>query len=171
MSFLLGLLTAVLFFDCLFLILLILVQLPKKEAGMGTAFGGAATDALFGAGTGNALTKMTKYATAIFFCLALLLSVMNANRSYQNKTRLQDVLKQQAATSANQGQPPTLSSNLLESMAKTTGTNLVANTNLQAASPTNAGTAKLATNTPAAKPVTTTPTAKPATNTPAGPAK
>ena len=45
MGFIIGLLTVVLAIDCIFLILLILIQLPKKEAGMGTAFGGAATDA------------------------------------------------------------------------------------------------------------------------------
>jgi protein translocase SecG subunit len=38
-------LTAVLVLDCIFIVLLVLVQLPKKEAGMGQAFGGAATDA------------------------------------------------------------------------------------------------------------------------------
>lgn len=56
-----GLLTVILVLDCLFLILLVLIQLPKKEAGAGLAFGGAASDALFGAGSGNALTKVTKY--------------------------------------------------------------------------------------------------------------
>jgi protein translocase SecG subunit len=76
MSFIAGLLTAVLVLDSLFLILLILVQLPKKEAGVGQAFGGGATDALFGAGTGNALTKMTKYAAAIFLSLCLVLYIM-----------------------------------------------------------------------------------------------
>lgn len=76
MSFLAGLLTAVLVLDSLFLILLILVQLPKKEAGVGQAFGGGATDALFGAGSGNALTKMTKYAAGIFLSLCLVLYIM-----------------------------------------------------------------------------------------------
>lgn len=76
MSFLAGLLTAVLVLDSLLLILLILVQLPKKEAGVGQAFGGGATDALFGAGSGNALTKMTKYAAAVFLSLCLVLYIM-----------------------------------------------------------------------------------------------
>jgi preprotein translocase subunit SecG len=35
------------------------------------AFGGAAADALFGAGSGNVLTKVTKWATVVFFGLAL----------------------------------------------------------------------------------------------------
>ena len=63
---------------CLLLMLLVLIQLPKKEAGMGQAFGGGATDALFGAGSGTALTKMTKYLTGIFFVLTLLLWVLKA---------------------------------------------------------------------------------------------
>ena len=46
--------------NCLLLILLVLVQLPKKDAGAGMAFGGGAADALFGAGSGNVLTKITK---------------------------------------------------------------------------------------------------------------
>ena len=44
-----------------------LIQLPKKDAGAGLAFGGGATDALFGAGSGNVLTKITKYAATVFF--------------------------------------------------------------------------------------------------------
>ena len=71
-------LTAVLVLDCLILTLLVLVQLPKKEAGMGQAFGGAATDALFGSGSGNALTKMTKWCAGVFFVLALALTVMGS---------------------------------------------------------------------------------------------
>ena len=61
LTFFIYLLTVVLVIDCVFLVLLVLVQLPKKEAGMGQAFGGAATDALFGAGSGNVLTKVTKW--------------------------------------------------------------------------------------------------------------
>src|SRR5258706_6602755 len=76
MLWIIGLFTVVLVLDALFLILLVLVQLPKKEAGIGQALGGGATDALFGAGSGNALTKMTKYATGIFFVLTLTIYIM-----------------------------------------------------------------------------------------------
>ena len=79
MSFLIGLLTVILVLNCLLLILLVLIQLPKKEAGSGLAFGGAATDALFGAGTGNVLTKVTKYATGVFFVLALSVSLLQSH--------------------------------------------------------------------------------------------
>jgi preprotein translocase subunit SecG len=76
MLWIIGFFTVVLLLDSLFLILLVLVQLPKKEAGLGQAFGSSATDALFGAGSGNALTKMTKYATGIFFGLTLAIYLM-----------------------------------------------------------------------------------------------
>jgi protein translocase SecG subunit len=73
MSFIVGILTFLLVVNCLVLILLVLIQLPKKDAGAGLAFGGGAADALFGAGSGNALTKITKYATGIFLVMAVLL--------------------------------------------------------------------------------------------------
>jgi preprotein translocase subunit SecG len=80
-SIFIGLLTVVLVLDCLFLLLLILIQLPKKEAGLGQAFGGGTTDALFGAGSGTALTKITKYAAVIFFVLTFVLSILNAQQA------------------------------------------------------------------------------------------
>jgi len=76
MGFIIGLLTVVMVFDCLLLILLVLIQLPKKEAGAALAFGGGTTDALFGAGSGTVLTKITKYAATGFFVLAVIVSVM-----------------------------------------------------------------------------------------------
>ena len=76
MSFIAEILTVFLVLNCALLILLILIQLPKKDAGAGMAFGGAAADALFGAGSGNVLTKVTKYATVVFFVLALFLGYL-----------------------------------------------------------------------------------------------
>jgi len=85
MHFLIDVLTLVMVLDCLVLIFLVLLQLPKKEAGAGLAFGGAATDALFGAGSGNVLTKITKYAAVIFFGLAVVLSLLQS-RVYHGST-------------------------------------------------------------------------------------
>jgi preprotein translocase subunit SecG len=76
MGFLIGFFTFILILDALVVILLVIVQLPKKDAGAGMAFGGGAADALFGAGSGTVLTKITKYAAGIMFGLALLISVM-----------------------------------------------------------------------------------------------
>src|SRR5438067_6376350 len=78
MGFLIGLFTLVIVLDCLILVFLVLIQLPKKDAGAGLAFGGGATDALFGAGSGTVLTKITKYSATIFFLLAIILSVMQS---------------------------------------------------------------------------------------------
>jgi len=77
MSFIVGILTFVIVLNALLLILLVLVQLPKKDAGAGMAFGAGTADALFGAGSGNALTKITKNATLSFILLALFLGYLH----------------------------------------------------------------------------------------------
>src|SRR5881628_1499648 len=81
MNLLIILLSIILVVNTAFLMLLILIQLPKKEAGAGVAFGGGATDALFGAGSGTALTKITKYSAGAFLGLSLVLSVMRAHNA------------------------------------------------------------------------------------------
>jgi protein translocase SecG subunit len=91
MQLLLTLLSFVLVVCCLFLGLLILIQLPKKEAGLGQAFGGAATEALFGAGSGNTLTKLTKYFAGAFIVLCVFLAWMSA---YVARSRNEGVLRE-----------------------------------------------------------------------------
>jgi preprotein translocase subunit SecG len=120
MNLLIGLLTAIVVIDCLFLMLLVLVQLPKKEAGMGTAFGGAATDALFGAGSGNVLTKLTKYASGIFLGLAMVLSVLIIHQSREPGRSLDEELRKKAAPAASTA-PPTIN-NVLPMTASPTST-------------------------------------------------
>src|SRR5580765_826160 len=92
---LIALLTLALVLDCVVLVLLVLIQLPKKEAGAGLAFGAGATDALFGAGSGNILTKATKYAAGIFFALAILLSLLESYRAHQPGSDFMQKLGQQ----------------------------------------------------------------------------
>ena len=87
MSLLTVLLSIILVLNAAFLILLILIQLPKKEAGAGLAFGAGATDALFGAGSGNALTKVTKYTATIFLALVLALSTLGQRIAHQSSTQ------------------------------------------------------------------------------------
>lgn len=105
MSLLIGFLTFLLVMNCLFLILLILIQLPKKEAGAGIAFGGAATDALFGAGSGNALTNLTKYSASFFVVMAVVLSVLNMHAAREGSRRLEQELSRQASTPASPALP------------------------------------------------------------------
>lgn len=72
MGILLGILTVVLIFVSLFLILVVLAQ-KSKDGGMGTALGGGAAEAAFGAETNNVLSKSTIYAAVVFFVLAFAL--------------------------------------------------------------------------------------------------
>ena len=106
MAFVIGILTVVMVVDSLALILLVLIQLPKKEAGMGLAFGGAATDALFGAGSGNVLTNITKYAAGTFFVLAVVLSLMQSIYHRRTSDGFRDAITKSGATPAASVMPP-----------------------------------------------------------------
>src|SRR5690242_10894548 len=112
MGFVIGLLTFLMVLDCIVLVLLVLIQLPKKEAGAGLAFGGAASDALFGAGSGNVLTKVTKYSATIFFVMALVLSILQSRyhgrstSSFQQKLSQQPTLPASGVTTAAKGNSP-----------------------------------------------------------------
>ena len=134
MSLFIGFLTVLMVLDCVALILLVLIQLPKKESGAGMAFGGGATDALFGAGSGNALTMITKYAAGIFLVLSLTLSILNAQKV---KNGIGKKLKETPAAAAPASLPPA---------AKATAP----------ASIPNLDAAKLLTTTPTNAPTTTT---------------
>lgn len=80
MIFLIGFLTVVLILICAFVTLVILMQRPSANAGMGSALGGGAQEQVFGADTGNVLTKWTIYGTAAFFILAFGLYLMHMSR-------------------------------------------------------------------------------------------
>lgn len=84
LSLIIGLLTFILVFICAILMVLILAQLPKKDAGAGLAFGSGTAEAIFGAGAGTPLAQITKYCAGIFLGLALTLSALNAYRSNQS---------------------------------------------------------------------------------------
>ena len=92
MSIIIGILYVILVVTCLVLGLLILVQLPKKDAGAGMAFGGGAGEALFGAGSGNVLTKLTRYSAIAFLGLSLLLSVFLSNAVSEKNSAIDDGL-------------------------------------------------------------------------------
>jgi preprotein translocase subunit SecG len=168
MDLLIGLLTFVLVLNCALLILLILIQLPKKDAGAGLAFGGAASDALFGAGTGTVLTKVTRHATTFFLVLAFALSVMQSHRARAKRTSIENLLDSQAAAAAQPASVPATApamnlTNLggaLDESAAPAATDATATT---AATLTNAADAATTT-TP------TTPATETVTNAPANPA-
>jgi preprotein translocase subunit SecG len=128
MTIFIWLLTFILVIDCLLLTLLVLIQLPKKEAGLGQAFGGGATDALFGAGSGNALTKLTKYAAGAFFVLTLFISILFNRQSRMGSIdtlpKLSMEEKLQMAVPGTQAQ-----TNAAAAAAKTNATSLLSVTN------------------------------------------
>jgi preprotein translocase subunit SecG len=98
-------LTFALVVDCLVLVLLVLIQLPKKDAGAGVAFGGAATDALFGAGSGNVLTKTTKYAATGLFVLTITLSIMQSRMYHHSTSEFRKELERQGKQPMSQKTP------------------------------------------------------------------
>src|SRR6185312_1739395 len=104
--FLIIMLSVVMVLDCVILCFLVLMQLPKKEAGAGLAFGGGATDALFGAGSGNFLTKTTKWTAGIFFALALVLSLLQSYRAHQPGSDFLQRVKEHAKAQPEMGPAP-----------------------------------------------------------------
>jgi protein translocase SecG subunit len=131
MNFIVGILMFLLVLNCILLIFLVLVQLPKKDAGAGLAFGGGAADALFGAGSGNALTKITKWAAGIFLAMALVLGVLQNKLHRGNSTEFEKALQQkqsqtpamtptQTPAPSQSGTPPTSGNNLLTPPASDT---------------------------------------------------
>lgn len=126
MSLFIGLLTAILILDCLLLILLVLVQLPKKEAGAGLAFGGGAADALFGAGAGNPLTKITKYAAVTFFALLIIISLLQRNTRSSGTDSFRSIMEQESR------QPVTVPEPTPAAAAPAAGVNLLTSTNVSA---------------------------------------
>jgi preprotein translocase subunit SecG len=134
--------------NCLLLILLVLVQLPKKDAGAGMAFGGGTADALFGAGSGNALTKITKYTAVVFLALALFLGMIQSksrsDAAAANFSKLVEQKQQQATIPAPAPAPkpqaaPSAANSLLSSMMSATN---AAATTAPAAAPAATNSAK-----------------------------
>jgi preprotein translocase subunit SecG len=150
MSFIIGLLTVVMVLNCLVLILLVLIQLPKKEAGLGMAFGSSATDALFGAGSGNVLTKITKYSAGIFFGLAVVLSVMQSHYHRRSGAEFQKELQKQTQQSGGIMLPPQATQPATPPSAPAAGTNLPTSPAANATNPPSEATATPSAPAPAA---------------------
>jgi len=68
MHFLIGLFTVLLLLVTLFMIMVILMQRPRSDSGLGAALGGGgAAESAFGAETATVLTKTTIYCVIFFF--------------------------------------------------------------------------------------------------------
>jgi len=69
-DFLLYASVVVLFLVCLLVVLIILMQRPSANAGMGSALGGGAAESVFGGESANVLSRMTTTLTVILFMLS-----------------------------------------------------------------------------------------------------
>lgn len=72
-SLFIGIFTVALLVLCAFLVLIILMQRPSANAGMGAALGGGAMESAFGGQTGNVFSKATTWAATAFFILCFCL--------------------------------------------------------------------------------------------------
>jgi protein translocase SecG subunit len=166
MAILFGFLSAFMFLNCIVLILLILVQVPKKEAGAGMAFGGSAADALFGAGSGNALTTITKYSAGIFFGVALLMAIMASHLTPSASGVFEDVLSKPGPAGSQPAAPlipGTVSNGGILSVPSPT-TPAPANAGVPAAAPNSAVPAAPASSSAPVKPAVPLEAPAPATN-------
>ena len=144
-SLFIGLFTVLLILDCLVLGLLVLMQLPKKDAGVGMAFGGGTADALFGAGSGNLLTQLTKYTAVFFFVLVLVLSVLKSHTKVDTGAILREEAGKQPAAAPSDFKPAAAPS------SNSSAVQLITSTNSPAATPPT-GATNLSTNTPSVSP-------------------
>jgi preprotein translocase subunit SecG len=140
-TFFAGLLTVLIVINSLLLILLVLIQLPKKDAGAGLAFGGGAADALFGAGSGNTLTRITKYAIIAFFLLVITLGYVYEHLHRPDVKAFENAMQQQPQSTAT---PPTTPASTPAPMAASNATSTAAPMPAPVSAPAAAGT-----NTPA----------------------
>lgn len=119
MTILIAFLTFVLVLTSAFLILLVLVQLPKKEAGVGMAFGAGMSEMLLGAGSGNVLTRITKYTVGVFLGLSLILSVLISSQARSKGLAVTQALEEKARSTPVQTTPAPVSPAPLQSLVAT----------------------------------------------------
>ena len=139
LSVVLTILTVILIFVSLFLILVVLAQ-KSSDSGMGTALGGGAAEAAFGAQTNTVLSKATIYSSILFFVLAL---VIYLGRIYERShARADNALPTIAAPMTPISATPAPSAPLLPAST--------ANKTTTPAAPATSSTAPTATTTPSA---------------------
>ena len=84
LSIFIPILLTILVIVCALLTLVVLMQRPRNE-GLGAAFGSGVTENIFGAQTATVLTKATVYLGCTFFAVTLLLTILTARRSMNQR--------------------------------------------------------------------------------------
>lgn len=84
---------------CAWLVLIILMQKPSANAGMGAALGGGAAESAFGGEASTVLTRWTVYGVIAFFCITLFLSLSQVYRHHHSEEvrELKPMVEQQQA--------------------------------------------------------------------------
>ena len=104
MNIVLGIFTVVLVLISAFLILIVLMQKSKTDAGA-AALGGGATEAAFGADTGNVLFRGTVKAVIAFFVLSFALYLGNIHMAGRGKEKAGGSLSTLTVPAADQTAP------------------------------------------------------------------
>lgn len=84
LTFLIAVGSITLVFLCAWLVLLILMQKPSANAGMGAALGGGAAESAFGGEASNVLTRWTVYGIIAFFIITLFLTLGQVYQHHHN---------------------------------------------------------------------------------------
>jgi preprotein translocase subunit SecG len=79
-TFLISFLTFALVCVSGFIVLIVLMQRPSSNAGLGSALGSGAAESAFGGETTKILTKWTIYGIIMFFIAAMLLAMAYVSR-------------------------------------------------------------------------------------------
>ncbi len=106
MTILIAIFSFVLVLLCLFTLLVVMVQKPKGDGGMGAALGGGSMEAALGAETSSLLTKITIYAVIGFFLLTFSLYLGNiyakkGATEEGNESLLSEIVDETAADASN----------------------------------------------------------------------
>lgn len=79
-NFLIGFFSIALILLSLFITLIVLMQRPSANSGMGSSLGGGIAESAFGGESGNILTRYTIYAVVAFFVITFVLYLGNMSR-------------------------------------------------------------------------------------------
>ena len=90
-SFLLNTSIVLLILVCIIGVLVILMQRPSANAGMGAALGGGAAETVFGGDSANVLTKMTSILTLLLFVLSFGLYLAFISNEHRAESTLDKV--------------------------------------------------------------------------------
>ena len=123
MAFLIGFLTLVMVLDCVVPDFAGADAIAEKRSRSGPGVWAGATDALFGAGSGNVLTKITKYAALTFFILAVFLSILQSMHYNRSTNTFRENLGKSPKQASGAMAPAPATAPAAASPAVTTGSN------------------------------------------------